>query len=412
MANSVLDVLGIGLGPFNISLNCLLAKTGLDSLFIDKNKEFSWHPYCMGGNLQVSWLKDCVSAIDPTNFYSFLNYVSKNGLFYQFAARKCDVITRLEYNDYLRWILSHFKNIHFNSNAQRLRVSDKGYYIVETDKDIYTAKSIVVGTGCVPNIPNFAKKYIGDDVFHSSVYMKHRKQLRGKILVVGNGQSACEIVMDLLNSNNDLGIIWISNASTFHSLDDNAIINSLYSPSYTKEIKKTSQNYKKTLFNNLLYTSDGVSSLTANQLFETIYNKKKEICLSLDTTLCNLDKSDDGYNANMFLKKFNKYKNIAVNKIILCTGYKQSIPTFLLESDLLDASCSNLLNEDFSCKVNANTKGKIYIQNFSRNIIGPIDSNLSIMPWRNAVIINSILQSNFYNSLDSEHFFFSALKAS
>ena len=412
MTSSVLDVLGIGLGPFNISLNCLLAKTGLDSLFIDKNKEFSWHPYCMGGNLQVSWLKDCVSAIDPTNFYSFLNYVSKNGLFYQFAARKCEVITRLEYSNYLKWIVSNFNNIHFNSNAQTIKVDNKGYYIVETDKDIYTAKSIVVGTGSVPNIPNFAKKYIGDEVFHSSVYMKHRKQINGRILIVGNGQSACEIVMDLLDNAPDLDIIWISNASTFHSLDDNAIINSLYSPSYTKEIIKTEENYKKILFNNLLYTSDGISRLTANQLFESIYNKKKEICLSLDTSLCNLNKSDAGYNANIFLKKFNKYKNIAVNKIILCTGYNQSIPDFLVESDLIDIACDKLLNNDFSCKIKANTKGKIYIQNFSRNIIGPIDSNLSIMPYRNAVIINSILKSNFYSGLDSERFVFSKLKAS
>lgn len=406
MRNQVLDVLGVGLGPFNISLNCLLAKTTLNSVFIDKNNDFNWHLNSVGGNLQVSWLKDCVSAIDPTNPYSFLNYITKNGLFYQFSARKCDSITRLEYNNYLKWVVGHFKNINFDENAENIKVTNDGYYLVSTNKNKYIAKSVVVGTGAVPNIPDFAKKYSSDDVFHSSVYLKYREKLKGKVLIVGNGQSACEIVMDLLNNVQNIDIVWVSERSSFHSLDDNVIINSLYSPAYTKEIRKTHKSYKEKLFGNILYTSDGISSVTANQLFETIYNKKKQLYVSLDTSLYDLTKTDATYRASLMLKKLNENTYLNVNKVILCTGYKQSMPKFLLQSGILNEENQDLLNDDFSCKTKLHAQGKIYIQNFARNIIGPIDSNLSIMPWRNCIIINSILESNFYNNLDLESFAF------
>lgn len=286
MSKQFLDVLGIGFGPFNISLNCLMAKTPLNSVFIDKNNDFNWHLNSIGGNLQVSWLKD--------------------GLFYQFSARECDSITRLEYNNYLKWVVGHFKNINFGENAENIAVTNDGYYLVNTNKNKYISKSIVVGTGPVPNIPSFAKEYSSDDVFHSSVYLKYREKLKGKVLIVGNGQSACEIVMDLLNNVQNIDIVWISERSAFHSLDDNAIINSLYSPAYTKEIKKTHKSYKETLFSNILYTSDGISGVTANQLFEIIYNKKKQLHVSLDTSLYDLSKSDATYRASLLLKKFNK----------------------------------------------------------------------------------------------------------
>ncbi|HEY1397051.1 SidA/IucD/PvdA family monooxygenase, partial [Roseateles sp.] len=45
----VLDVIGIGLGPFNLSLACLMAPLAdapvpCRALFLDSHREFNWHP--------------------------------------------------------------------------------------------------------------------------------------------------------------------------------------------------------------------------------------------------------------------------------------------------------------------------------------------------------------------------------
>ncbi|MGU4703679.1 SidA/IucD/PvdA family monooxygenase, partial [Burkholderia cepacia] len=47
-AGEEVDVLGIGVGPFNLSLAALLAPlNGLRSLFVERRPEFRWHPGLM-----------------------------------------------------------------------------------------------------------------------------------------------------------------------------------------------------------------------------------------------------------------------------------------------------------------------------------------------------------------------------
>ncbi|MEM5462002.1 SidA/IucD/PvdA family monooxygenase, partial [Paraburkholderia phytofirmans] len=65
----MLDVIGIGIGPFNLSLAALIQPTALRALFFEKRIEFSWHPGLMlpQSQLQVSPLKDCVTLVNPTS---------------------------------------------------------------------------------------------------------------------------------------------------------------------------------------------------------------------------------------------------------------------------------------------------------------------------------------------------------
>ena len=68
--NPHFDVAGIGAGPFNLSVAALLAPLGqLRSAFFDKRSSFDWHPGMMlpGAKLQTSFLKDLVTAADPTS---------------------------------------------------------------------------------------------------------------------------------------------------------------------------------------------------------------------------------------------------------------------------------------------------------------------------------------------------------
>ena len=43
----MIDVVGVGLGPFNLGLAALLEKTELDAVFFDDKPEFAWHPGLM-----------------------------------------------------------------------------------------------------------------------------------------------------------------------------------------------------------------------------------------------------------------------------------------------------------------------------------------------------------------------------
>src|SRR3546814_15613868 len=72
------DLFGVGIGPFNLSLAALAdGVPELRCLFVDQRAGFAWHPGLLldGAMLQVSFLADLVSLVDPTSPWSFLAYL-------------------------------------------------------------------------------------------------------------------------------------------------------------------------------------------------------------------------------------------------------------------------------------------------------------------------------------------------
>ncbi|MCA3749493.1 MAG: SidA/IucD/PvdA family monooxygenase, partial [Rubrobacter sp.] len=64
------DLLGIGIGPFNLSLAALLEPVEeVEALFVEKKPRFEWHPGLLmeGTTLQVPFLADLVTMADPTS---------------------------------------------------------------------------------------------------------------------------------------------------------------------------------------------------------------------------------------------------------------------------------------------------------------------------------------------------------
>src|SRR4051794_39461687 len=94
------NLIGIGVGPFNLSLAALLEKVdGITNLFFDQRDHFGWHPEVMFSDsyMQTSYLKDLVTPVDPTNPFSFLNYLVENGLFYAFMNTGRRIVSRREF---------------------------------------------------------------------------------------------------------------------------------------------------------------------------------------------------------------------------------------------------------------------------------------------------------------------------
>jgi putrescine N-hydroxylase len=64
------DLLGVGIGPFNLSLAAMADRvSGLTSAFFERSADFRWHPGLMieGTKLQVPFLADLVSLVDPVS---------------------------------------------------------------------------------------------------------------------------------------------------------------------------------------------------------------------------------------------------------------------------------------------------------------------------------------------------------
>ena len=94
----MLDFIGIGLGPFNLSLAALLegrpaSSQGqdLNYVFFEQKDAFSWHDGMLLPNttLQVPFMADLVSMADPTSRFSFLNYLKQHDRLFGFSPKQC-----------------------------------------------------------------------------------------------------------------------------------------------------------------------------------------------------------------------------------------------------------------------------------------------------------------------------------
>ena len=108
--------------------------------------------------------------------------------------------SRLEVVDYLLNYQKAFSiNPIFNTEVISIK-RQNGFWIVETSEDSYQSKNVVMATGAY-TIP---RKFLAEGletfpgkIIHSAAY-KTGKEFKGqKVLVVGFGNSACEIALDL-----------------------------------------------------------------------------------------------------------------------------------------------------------------------------------------------------------------------
>src|SRR5262245_22922452 len=158
MTIETLDVAGIGVGPFNLSLAALLTPVqDLRFRFFERRAAFEWQGGMMlpGTRMQTSFLKDLVTPVDPTSRYSFLAYLVDRGRFYRFVNAEFSHVRRSEFADYMRWAADKIPNLTFGAQVQQVSF-DGRHFELEFDRHERTrARDIVIATGVSPNVPSW-----------------------------------------------------------------------------------------------------------------------------------------------------------------------------------------------------------------------------------------------------------------
>ncbi|RSS33840.1 lysine 6-monooxygenase, partial [Streptomyces sp. WAC07061] len=166
------DLVGIGIGPFNLSLAALahgLPQQGADPLaavFYDQRRDFRWHPGLLldGATLQVPFLADLVTLADPASPWTFLSYLKHKERLYPFYFAEQFHIQRAEYDAYCRWVAGRLPGLHFGHQVDAVRwnperdLFEVDYTQLDTDGEAealgrtYT-RNLVLGIGTAPFVP-------------------------------------------------------------------------------------------------------------------------------------------------------------------------------------------------------------------------------------------------------------------
>ncbi len=407
------DFIGIGAGPSNLSLAALAEPiTSLRGKFLDAKPQFQWHAGAMlpGSVLQVSYLKDLVTLVDPTSRYSFLNFLVQEGRIYRAMTANKVGCSRYEFEQYFRWAANQLPTIRWGERAQTVRISNDRFEVTCESRFQAAAASLVLGTGRVPALPDFAAEHKdSSQVLHSSEILNIRPDFKGKrVLVVGAGQSGAEIVDFLLSHDQTLpsSITWLSSRAGFLPMDNSAFSNEWFAAPYVDYFYSLSPERRSSLLEQQRLASDGISESLIQNIYARLYqldiagsgilHHQLLPCRRM-TGLC---RNHNQLVATLYNADVNRIEHCEVDVVIFCSGYRTVFPAFMesLRDRMVDKNGALQIRPDYSIAWDGPENLRIYVLNGAERTHGIADPNLSLMSWRSARVLNALAGREVYPS--------------
>ncbi|GAA3808376.1 SidA/IucD/PvdA family monooxygenase [Sphaerisporangium flaviroseum] len=409
------DVVGAGLGPFNLSLAALLEPLpDIRMRFFEAQPSFRWHGGIMvpGAQLQVSFLKDLVTLVDPSNVLSFLNYLASEGRLYRFLIAHADRCSRQEFERYYQWAADQLKSVRWDHPVERVDLKGDAFEVGGAGESV-TTRNVVLGSGRKPFMPAPAVALHGPTVLHSSELRLVEPELAGRdVLVVGAGQSGAEVVNHLLSGAMGLpgSLTWVSSRLGFLPLDDSPFTNEWFHPAYVDHFYGLSAERRRTLLDGQRMASDGISDPLLREVYRRLYELdvlepgRLRHRLLVCRRLVELTRDHGRLVAGLHDQDTGEVETCTADVVICCTGYRSQFPEYLepLRGRLLDADGRMSVRRDYSLEWDGPADLGIYVQNAAESTHGIADPNLSLAAWRSARIINSICGRTVYRTEDAQ----------
>ncbi|AMW78115.1 ornithine monooxygenase [Acinetobacter sp. TGL-Y2] len=415
----MLDFIGIGLGPFNLSLAALLNQnTSLKYQFFDKRQNFDWHAGIQLPNamMQVPFMADLVSMVEPTSPYSFLNYLKAQQRLYKFYFRESLYIPRQEYNHYCQWVVQQLHHLQFGSRVTDIAPISGGFQVITEQEgrlSVHQTRKLVLGMGTIPKLPEplqiIAKQ--NRQCLHSSNYLHQcDEHLSGHVVLIGSGQSAAEIFIDLFDRqiNSETGkpkfhLYWLTRSAGFFPMENTPLGLESFSPDYMSYFYHLPKNLKETLPTTQANLYKGISAKTIRDIYERLYHRSIG---AVDTHVTmaghyQLESAEVINGKNIQLKFFQTQQqqnlHIQASTVIAATGYQYpslDLLNKLSPNIVLDTQKHWHINENY--KLNYQADGEIYVQNTDLFHHGVGTPDLGLGAFRSAKIANQILGERYF----------------
>lgn len=405
---TALDLVGIGVGPSNLSLAALADPVpGLRAAFLETRPTFRWHPGLLDSDalMQTSYLKDLVTPVDPTSRYSFLSFLRQTGRLYRFIVAAPPHVSRVEFEQYYRWVAHQLPGVRFGAHAESIDLED-GCLAVRTPEETLYTRSVVLATGLTPNVPDCARPLLSDDVLHTSDYDLFAPHVAGRrVLIVGGGQSGAELFLRLLCAGAAAPrvVTWLSSRPNFLPLDDTPFTNEHFFPNYVEHFRDLPSAKRQEALDHQRLASDGIDAGTLARLYRRLYATDflEETGLSYRLLpghrLCRLTRQSGALEA--LAERDGGHELVQADVVVLCTGYDYASPACMapLADRISIGDDGYRVGADFSIDWDGPPDRRIYVQNAARHSHGIADPNLSLSAWRSAVILNSVCGRPVYD---------------
>jgi lysine N6-hydroxylase len=408
-----LDIAAVGAGPFNLALAALA--DGVDGLRVqlyEQHEEFRWHPGLLidGTTLQVPFLADLVTMVDPTSRWSFLNYLRAHDRLFPFYFAERFHIPRAEYDAYCRWVAAGLGSCRFGRRINSIEWDDAAQLFVLDGQP--TARHVVLGIGTAPSLPAALKPLAADPtvrVLHSADYLDHRDALTdaATVAVVGSGQSGAEVFLDLLRrrSRGATGLHWLARTPAFAPMEYSKLGLEHFTPDYTAYFHGLAEKIRDELLPAQWQLYKGISADTLTQIHDELYQRTlaggwPDVTLRPGVEVLGARAVDGRIELSLQHVQQGSTANMITDAVVAATGYQERPIEQLLQPlwqrVATDDAGRPLISADYRLDLGPDVTGAIFVQNAERHSHGVGAPDLGLAAWRAAVIINAICGQDVY----------------
>jgi len=412
------DLIGIGLGPFNLALAALADPVaGLRTLFLDEKPRFSWHPGMMvdGATLQVPFLADLVTLVDPTNRHGYLAYLRDTGRLFEFYFAERLHVPRAEYESYCRSVAEALPACRFGfrvTAVQQARLPDgrDGFTVAfagaggETHRVL--AANVVLGIGTEPIVPDTLRglwREAGPLACHSAHYLDQAGMIRSAddVTVLGSGQSGAEVVLDLLRTWHRPGrrLRWLTRSAAFEPMEYSKLGLEHFTPDYTDYFHALPADARAALLSNQGRLYKAVSADTLAAIRDELDARSGRhgvagtgVTLMPGVEAVRGNRSDDVLSLALRHRSTGKAMTVRTERLVLATGYAPRKPECLASIDALieHDSAGRLRVERDHRVLMTGTRAGLYVQNAELHTHGVGTPDLGLGAYRAAEILNAV----------------------
>jgi lysine N6-hydroxylase len=402
---------GVGAGPANLSLAALFESSTTEQIALfDRQPGPTWHNRLLhsGVRMQTSWLKDLVSLVDPRHELTFLNYLVTTGRMFALLNAQFDVIPRLEYVRYLAWSAGKLANVNYGVTIDRISFDD-GFVVYSGDRPLARSEHLVIGMGSHPIIPDELaglppeQAFIADDLADRLEAMREDKT--APVAVVGGGQTGMEATLKLLNQG-FTDVKWFGRRLWFDTIDDSPAANDVYRPAHLEALQRLSPLTRSRVIKGLDPTGDALTPGAMRTLYQANYDGMLDLGRFPVTLYPARDvKSGRVEGADIVLRAKTPeiHEEHRVQYVVIATGRKNTDVPF--DEDLADRVETGddgelVVEPDYSVRWKGMNGHQIYALNRARFNLGLTDTNLTLLPVRAAIVLNSMFGREMFKIRD------------
>lgn len=412
--SGVYDLVGVGVGPFNLSLAALAERLpDVSAVFLDEGPEFRWHPGMLidGTTLQVPFLADLVTLVDPTSRYSFLAYLSAHERLFPFYFAERFHVPRKEYEHYCQWVARSLPSCRFDRRVTEVRWdAEAGVFRVAATgpagpADV-AARNVVLGIGTEPAVPPPLRPLLGKEVFHSASYLDRGGSLRGAddVTVLGSGQSGAEVFLDLLRGQEEAGwrLRWLTRSPAFAPMEYSKLGLEHFTPDYTRYFRDLPEAARDRLVPEQWQLYKAISDDTIAAIHDLLYERgigggRPDVTMMPNVAVTAARALRGGLELDCRETRQGATFTVATQRVVAATGYAPRCPDFL-ERDLVawDGSGRFQVGADYRVALDPQVTGGLYVQNAETHTHGVGAPDLGLGAHRAATILNAVTDRQAY----------------